>query len=74
MSDLALKNRLYLELEKASPAVLHQLFEFLLFLKKAEHNVAKSSTKENPIKKYIGCMTGADGDAFAAAIETACFK
>jgi hypothetical protein len=69
MSDLALKNKLYTELEKASPAVLRQLFEFLLFLKRAEKNIAKNGTTENPIKKYIGCMAGVDGDAFAAAIE-----
>ncbi len=69
MGDITLKNKLYSELEKASPAVLRQLFEFLHFLKRVEKEVAKNGIRENPIKKYIGCLSGAEGDAFAAAIE-----
>ena len=70
MGEIAMKQQLHLELEKLSPEVLRQLFEFLQFLKQAEKNVSKNKTKGNPIKKFIGCMAGEDGDELAEVVKT----
>ena len=40
---MTLKQQLSIELEKASPEVLRQLFEFLQFLKRVEKNAEKKS-------------------------------
>lgn len=42
---MTIKQQLALEIEKASPEVLAQLFEFLQFLKKIVQNQQKQSKK-----------------------------
>jgi hypothetical protein len=70
MGDMTLKHQLYLELEKASPEVLRQLFDFVQFLKRAEKKVSSPEGNKNPIEEFIGCMKGKEGNEFAAAIES----
>lgn len=65
-----MKEQLYLELENASPEVLRQFFDFVQFLKRAEQKVSASQTEAHPFKKFIGCMSGEEGDVFALGIES----
>lgn len=69
MGEITLRHQLITELEKASPEMLRQLFDFLQFLKRAEKSVSKSSSENESIKKFIGCLSEEDGATFAASIE-----
>jgi hypothetical protein len=61
-----IRQQLLKELDKASPEFLWQLFQFVQFLKQAE---LKANTTAHPMQRFIGCMKGAEGDAFAASLE-----
>lgn len=57
-----IRHQLIKELDEASPEFLWQLFQFVQFLKQAEHR-ANASTYP------FGCMPAQEGDAFAASLE-----
>lgn len=66
---MTLKQQLSIELEKASPEVLRQLFEFLQFLKRVEKNAEKKAETAHPVLPFIGCMPGKEGDLFAETLQ-----
>jgi|GEM_PF-4643862 len=61
-----IRHQLMQELDKASPEFLWQLFQFVQFLKQAEH---KANASTHPLQRFIGCMSAQEGDAFAASLE-----
>lgn len=67
---MTLKQQLSFELEKASPEVLRQVFEFLQFLKRIEKNAVKKAEASHPVLPFIGCMAGAEGDLFMETLQS----
>ena len=61
-----IRHQLMTELDKASPEFLWQLFQFVQFLKQAEH---KANATAHPSQRFIGCMPAQEGDAFTASLE-----
>jgi hypothetical protein len=63
-----IKQQLIQALDKATPAFLWQLFQFVQPLKKAEMKNAKQQG-EHPLARFIGCLSMEEGNAFAADLE-----
>ena len=66
---MTIKQQLTLEIEKASPEVLAQLFEFLQFLKKSRAKAAEPKQEGHFLDDLIGSISPEDGEELDAIVS-----
>lgn len=61
---MSIKQQLYIEIERASPEVAGQLFDFLQLIKQSLHQ------NDHPFQKIIGSLSNEDADEMRSIIHS----